>query len=110
MQLILHIPQLQYHLNSSETIQFNELPLIRMVEQCSEIMTHDVRRKVYYLKDMVFCEMTFHQVEIYYANNQIVFSYSPSCVDVGERITRKLTKHNISHVPVQKSFALTLKR
>ena len=102
MQLTLHIPQLQYHLENMEPILFNKMPIMKIAEK----LRHDAQRKVFYIHEMVLCEMTFQQVTIYYENNQIVFLYSTSGTDVCQKLQTQLAKHEIPFVPLQKSFVL----
>ncbi|PIC64020.1 hypothetical protein CSV79_08860 [Sporosarcina sp. P13] len=106
MQLMLHIFQLHDHLHNRQSVLFRNLTFIQTLEQCAEKMIHDEYRKIFYLYDVVCCEMMFKKVIIHYANNQIIFSYSKSCVDMGGKVMARLQQDEITFFPLQKSFML----
>ncbi|WP_317645468.1 hypothetical protein [Sporosarcina sp. GW1-11] len=104
---MLHISQLQDHLHSRRAVRFKDLSFIQTLEQCAEKIIHDDVRKVFYLYEVVCCEMLFKQVNIYYADDQIIFYYRKSCIDLSRKIMDRLEQDEISFFPVRKSFILS---
>ncbi len=107
MQLTLHIHQLQDQLVKVRPMLLKESTFWHIAQRYAGKMMHDARRKVFYLHDMVFCEMFFQKVEIYYENNQIVFWYNKSCGNICQNLHKQLDKLGIHCVPLQKSFILS---
>ncbi|ARK25321.1 hypothetical protein SporoP37_12080 [Sporosarcina sp. P37] len=106
VQLILHIPQLQYRLQHPEPVIPSHLCFFKSLEQFSEKSVHDTRRNVSYLYGVACGEMIFEQVIIYYANSQISFSYKESGSDTCGSLMRQLNRENIHFLPLSTSFTL----
>ena len=104
MQLILRIPQLQYRSKQPEPVIPGEACFFHSLEQYCEKSIHDPNEKVSYLYGVARDEMIFEQVVIYYANNQITFSYEKTNVDASEQLLKQLKRENIDYQPMSKTF------